>query len=184
MNDLTAILNAGEGVTDNPLPPADPLLADVLEHGMTDADSDDSPPGIHISASDGRVKVIREPSRDQAMVRARQRARLGAPPQDRMTAREFMGTQPVYAPAYAPAAQPMPMGLGAQVMVQGIDLRVGVLLTSHGAIPLSPEIMGKIMQLGVSAMRSFYAESIDATMQAYNLKGVRRGKKRRKPKKV
>ena len=191
MNDLTAILSAGEGGGGSPLPPADPLLDKVMRDGMTDMAEDDLP-GIHISGTDGRIKVLAEPSRDQPRERMRLRARLGTPPQPAyppagVSAREFISPTAGY-PAPMPfptAGYPAPMNMGAQVMVQAVDFNRGVLITSHGMIPMSPETVSKIMSLSIATMREFFAESVNATMQAYNLGGKRRAKpKRRKPKKV
>ena len=91
----------------------------------------------------------------------------------------------MYAPPTMPMYAPAPMSMGAQVIVQAIDFNRGILVTSHGAIPMSPETVGKVMSLSIQTMREFFAESVNATMQAYNLGGKRRAKpKRRKPKKV
>lgn len=191
MNDLTAILSAGEGGA-SPLPPADPLAEHVLRHGMTDMDSDDDRPGIHISGGTGGIKVLADPARDQARERVRLRARMGPPPQPvqvgqhdeiRMTAREFMERHGMItaAPSY-PMASYAPVSMGAQVNIQAVDFNRGVLVTSHGAIPLSPETVNKIMQLSVATMREFFAESVNATMQAYGLGGKRRAKPKRKRK--
>lgn len=193
MNDLTAILSSGEG--GSPLPPADPVLSHVMEHGMTDMSEDDRP-AIHISGSDGRIRSIADPSVDQPRERARLRSRLGPPPQviePRMTAREFLERQlqgvPQAVPTYPSPSpympMPAPMGMGAQVIVQAVDFNRGVLMTSHGAIPMTPETVSKIMHLSILTMREFFAESVNATMQAYNLGGKRRAKpKRKRPKKV
>lgn len=192
LNDLTAILSAGEGpMQERPLPSADPFLDHVMEKGMTDMDEEDRP-GIHISGGNGRIRTIADPSVDQPRERARLRARLGPPPQaaeSRMIEREYMGqaTMP-YPPAasfiptgYAPA----PISMGAQVIVHAVDFQRGALITSHGAIPISPETVSKLMQLSITTMKEFFTESVNATMQAYNLGGKRRAKpKRRKPKKV
>lgn len=182
VNDLTAILNAGEGGAPSPLPGADPFTEKVLRDGITDFEGDDDLPGIHISGGTGRTKVIADPSRDQQLQRARLRSRLGPPPQPEPVdpraaypaAREYM--PPAY-PMYAP---PAPMNMGAQVIVQAIDLNRGMLLTSHGSIPMSPETVSKIMQLSVATMREFFAESVNATMQAYGLGGKRSVKRKRK----
>lgn len=177
VNDLTAILNAGEGGAPSPLPGADPFTEKVLRDGMTDFEGDDDLPGIHISGGTGRTKVIADPSRDQA--RQRLRSRLGPPPQ-------LAAANPV-PPAYQPPPimpyagyAPPPMNMGAQVIVQAIDLNRGMLLTSHGSIPMSPETVSKIMQLSVATMREFFAESVSATMQAYGLGGKRSVKRKRK----
>jgi len=194
LNDLTAILSAGEGNLTKPLPAADPMLEDVMEHGMTDMDESDRP-GIHISGSDGRVRVIADPSRDQPRERARLRSRLGPPPQgspmgprpdiDPRAAypatREYM-SPPQFAPQ--PMYAPQPMSMGAQVIVHAVDFQRGMLVTSHGAIPIAPETVSKLMQLSIVTMREFFAESVNATMQAYNLGGKRRAKPKRRKKKV
>lgn len=188
MNDLTAILSAGEGGgPSRPLPAADPFLDQVMEHGMTDMDDEDKP-GIHISGSQSGVRVIADPARDQARARQRLRSRMGPPPQD--PRQPGMSAPPSYdhmaPPGYAPVptAYPMyapaPMSMGAQVIVQAVDFNRGVLLTSHGAIPMSPETVAKIMHLSIVTMREFFAESVNATMQAYNLGGKRRAKPKRK----
>lgn len=182
MNDLTAILSAGEGpMMEKPLPAADPMMDHVMEHGMTDMDMEDRP-GIHISGTDGRVRVIADPSRDQPRERARLRARLGPPPQVQQSTREFMPPPMNYAPQ-APMYTP-PISMGAQVIVHAVDFQRGALITSHGAIPIAPETVSKLMQLSISTMREFFTESVNATMQAYNLGGKRRAKPKRRKKKV
>lgn len=186
MNDLTAILSAGEGGLQKPLPSADPFLDQVMEHGMTDMDDEDKP-GIHISGSQSGVKVIADPSRDQARARAKLRSRLGPPPQDPRQpgmpvppVEFYPSNMPGWVPATQPMYAPQPMSMGAQVIVQAVDFNRGVLMTSHGAIPMSPETVAKIMHLSIATMREFFAESVNATMQAYNLGGKRRAKPKRK----
>ena len=195
-NELSALLASAEVEGGGGLPPADPLIAKVMRDGMTDAEDD--PPGIHIVGTERGVRSIADPSESAA--RRRIQARLGAPPQGRKTAREVLMEQAQreaaqYAPAYPPPgvsareflppAMPAyaPMSMGAQVMIQAVDFNRGVLLTSHGAIPMSPETTSKIMQLSVATMREFFAESVSATMQAYGL-GAKRAKPKRRRKKV
>jgi len=184
LNDLTAILSAGEGgAYDRPLPAADPMMDHVMEHGMTEMDETDKP-GIHISGSDGRVRVVADPSRDQPRERARVRARLGPPPQQ--PARQYPEQPQMNVPSYAPQPMyaPAPISMGAQVIVHAVDFQRGALITSHGAIPISPETVSKLMQLSITTMREFFTESVNATMQAYNLGGKRRAKPKRRRKKV
>lgn len=186
-NALTQIIDGGGGGPD--LPPVDPAAL-AIEHGMSDASDDDSPPAIHIAGGPGgSIRTISDPSRDQARARMRAGgARLGAPPQPRFPEREGMYAPGSIAPQQqfqpmAPQMMPQPM-MGTGLQVTGIDMLRQAVMTNYGPIPLPADSAAKITKMAVAAMQKYFADAMKQTMQVYGMGGTKRVKRKRPRKKV
>lgn len=176
---LADLLNAAEGGGPD-LPPADPILHAAMTRGIGgDGVGDDgSPPGIHLSGGTGGIRDLGE---EREMAKRRMRAMLGPPPQPIRYPEPPQPYNP-YA-AVAPPTYPVPMYPppvhGGGVGIQMIDLSRRAIITTHGNIPINDEVAAKMVSLAVGSVKTYFAEAMKSTMEAYGMGGgTKRGKRK------